>query len=259
MQNSIVWVRGWQIGQRAGIIHEEVKNRLNLRNACCCYVQTLLSAILYNTRNIRMHQIVIIRIILWGCETWKHRDKHKLKVTDNRGPKSIILALNYRRLIERLSSLYCLSNIVTAIRSKRMIWAGHTERMEELGYVARKTWREGLCGRLSIRGRISVKIDLKTLCVFWIKLAQYRVRCCHLWIWQSRTLVRELVNPIECNFTRWFSLFCTWWHINTVLIVSWRIMNIVNCMRVCVCVCAHIYLSAKRNHHTSSCFRFLYN
>lgn len=178
VQGSIIWKRGWQI---------------DLRNVGYCYVQTLLSAILYKTRNIRMHQIVIIRIISWGCETWKLQGKHQLRVSENRGPNNIILALNYVRLGERFSSLYSLSNTVTAIKSKRMIWAEHTERMEELGYVARKTWRERLCGRLSIAGRINVKIDLTTSWVVWIKLAQYRVRR------------RPLLNMTKQNIWSWVS------------------------------------------------------
>jgi hypothetical protein len=65
----------------------------------------LCSAILYKTRNIRTHQTEIIRIILWGCETWKHCDEHNLRVSENTGPKNIRLALNYVRVIQRLDTV----------------------------------------------------------------------------------------------------------------------------------------------------------
>jgi hypothetical protein len=77
-------------------MHEEIKSRLNSRNACYHLVQRLLSSRL-PLRNIKVktYKTIILPVVLYGCETWSLtlQEKHRLRVFENRvlwriyGPK----------------------------------------------------------------------------------------------------------------------------------------------------------------------------
>ena len=64
-------------------------------------------------------------VLLYGCETWslKLREECRLKVFERR-----------RLHNEELQSLYRTPNIIVVrvIKSKRLRWAGHVARMEEV-------------------------------------------------------------------------------------------------------------------------------
>jgi hypothetical protein len=52
-------------------IQEEIKNRLKLGNAFYHSVQNLLSSrLLSKNLKIKIHRIIILPVILYGCETW---------------------------------------------------------------------------------------------------------------------------------------------------------------------------------------------
>jgi hypothetical protein len=52
-------------------IHDEIKSRLNLRNACYSVVQNLLfSHLLSKNIEIKIHKTIILPVVLYGCETW---------------------------------------------------------------------------------------------------------------------------------------------------------------------------------------------
>ena len=77
-------------------IQEEIKSRLKLGNACCYSVQKLLSSSLLSKKlKIKIYRIIILPIVLYGCETWSLalRDERRLRVFENRvlrrvfGPK----------------------------------------------------------------------------------------------------------------------------------------------------------------------------
>jgi hypothetical protein len=68
-------------------MHEEIKNRLNLGNACYHLVQSLLSSRLLS-RNVKakIYKTINLRVVLYGCENWSLtlREKHRLRVLENR-------------------------------------------------------------------------------------------------------------------------------------------------------------------------------
>jgi hypothetical protein len=69
------------------LIQEEIKRRLNSGNACYHSVQDLLSSrLLSKNIKIRIYQIIIVPVVLYGCETWSLtlREKHGLRVFENR-------------------------------------------------------------------------------------------------------------------------------------------------------------------------------
>jgi hypothetical protein len=52
-------------------IHDEIKSRLNLGNACYYSVQNLLSSLLISKKlKIKIYKTVILPIVLYGWETW---------------------------------------------------------------------------------------------------------------------------------------------------------------------------------------------
>jgi hypothetical protein len=79
-------------------IHEEIKSRQNSGNACYRSVQSLLlSRLLSNNVNVKIHKTIILPNVLHGCETWSLnlREEHSQRVFENRvlrrifGPKSV--------------------------------------------------------------------------------------------------------------------------------------------------------------------------
>ena len=104
------------------------------------------------------------------------------------------VTVDWRRLRnEELNDLYCSSNIVRVIKSRRMGWAGHVARMgEERGVyrvlVGKQEGRRPL-GRPRRRWVDNIRMDLQEVgCGYmdWIGLAQDRDR------W--RTLVSVVMN-----------------------------------------------------------------
>jgi hypothetical protein len=83
---------------------------------------------------IKIHGIIILPVVLYGCETWSltSREERRLRVFENRvlrgifGPKRDDVTGEWRKLQnEELHDLYCSHIIVWVIKSRRMRWAGY--------------------------------------------------------------------------------------------------------------------------------------
>jgi hypothetical protein len=129
------------------------------------------------------------------------REEHRLRVFDNRvltgifGPKRDGVTEEWSKLHnDELNDLYCSSNIVRVIKSRRMKWAGHVARMGERRSVYRVlvgkpegTWP---LGRPRRRREDTIKTDILYVGwegdIDWIDLGQDRDR----W-W---TLVKTVMN-----------------------------------------------------------------
>ena len=111
-----------------------MKTRLKSGNAC--YHSNLLSKIL----KFKIQRIIILPIILYGCETWSLtlREERRLRVFEKRvlrrifGPRRDEVTGEWRKLHnEELNDLYSSLHIVWVIKSRRMRWAGHVARVGE--------------------------------------------------------------------------------------------------------------------------------
>jgi hypothetical protein len=156
-------------------IHEEIKSRLNSGSPCYYSVQNLLSSRLIS-KNLKMkiYKIVILPVLLYGCETWSLtlREEHRLRFFESRvlkifGPKREEDG-SWRKLHnDELHSLYSSPNIVRMIKSRRMRWAGPVASMGEgrgayRVLVGRLEGRRPL-GRRRHRWEDNIKMNLREM------------------------------------------------------------------------------------------------
>jgi hypothetical protein len=102
----------------------------------------LSSRLLTKNLKIRIYEIIILPVVLYGCETWSLtlREEHRLRVFENRvlrrifGPKGDEMTGGWRKLHnEELHNLYPSPSIIRMIKSRRMTLAGHVTRMGRRG------------------------------------------------------------------------------------------------------------------------------
>ena len=104
-------------------------------------MQNLLSSnLLSKNINIKVERIIILPLVLYGCETWSLtlREKHRLRVFQNRALREIFrperdkVTGEWRKLRnEALSDVYPSPNIMWVIKLRGMRWMGHVSRMGE--------------------------------------------------------------------------------------------------------------------------------
>ena len=161
-------------------------------------MQSLLSCGLLSKKlRIKIYRTIILPVVLYGCETWSLtlRKEHRLRVWRRIfGSKRDEVTGKWRKLHnEKRNELYSSPSIVRVIKSRRMRWAGHVERMGEKRGVYRVLVgkREGKrpLGRPRRRWEDNIKMHLEEEgCgnMKWIVLARDRDR------W--RALVTAVMN-----------------------------------------------------------------
>ena len=68
-------------------IQEEIKSRLKSGNTCYHSLQNLLSScLLSKNKKIKVYKIIILPVLLYGCDTWSLtlREERKLRVLEKR-------------------------------------------------------------------------------------------------------------------------------------------------------------------------------
>jgi hypothetical protein len=139
-----------------------------------------------NPKN-KIYKIVILPVVLYGCETWSLTlgEEHRLRIFENRvlgkifGPKREE-DVSWRKLHnDELHSLYSSPNVVKVIKSRRMRWAGHVARMGEGRVVYRvlvgRPEDKRLLGSPRRRWEDNIKVNLRKIGIDgsnWIQLAQ---------------------------------------------------------------------------------------
>jgi hypothetical protein len=125
-------------------MQEEIKSRLNSRNACYHSVQSLLSSrLLSRNVKVKIYKTIILLFVLYGCETWSLtlREEHRLRVFENRvlrrifGPKRDEVTGECRKEEleenEELHNLCSSTNIIKHIKSETVRWVEHVARLGE--------------------------------------------------------------------------------------------------------------------------------
>jgi hypothetical protein len=139
-----------------------------------------------------MSKTIILPVVLYGCETWSLtlREEHRLRVFEIRVLRRIFgherdeVTGEWRKLHnDELHNLYSSPDIIRQVKSRRMRWAGHVERMgkERKLYKALVGKPKGkrLLGRPRRRWGYGIRMDLREIGlggVDWIRLAQGRYR-----------------------------------------------------------------------------------
>jgi hypothetical protein len=115
-------------------IQEETKSRMTTGNVDHSEENILSSGLLSKNMKIKTYKIIILRVLLYGCETWslKLKDKRRLRVFENRalrrifGPKRDEVTREWRKLHnEELNDLYPSPSIFRVIKLRIMSWEGH--------------------------------------------------------------------------------------------------------------------------------------
>jgi hypothetical protein len=91
------------------------------------------SRLLSKNIKIRINDIIILPVVLYGCETWSLtlREEHRLRAFESRVLRRIFGSqrdeeTGDRKLHnEELHNLYSSPSIIRMIKSRRMRWAGH--------------------------------------------------------------------------------------------------------------------------------------
>jgi hypothetical protein len=109
----------------------------------------LSSSLLPKNLKIKIYRIIILPVVLYGCETWSPtlREESRLRVFENRvlrrvfGRKRDEATGEWSKLrIEELIDLYSLPNIVRVVKLIRMRWTGHVTRMVEERVMCKGCW-----------------------------------------------------------------------------------------------------------------------
>lgn len=120
-------------------ITSEVKRRIMLANRCLYGLSKLMrSKLLSRKTKVRLYHQLIMPVLLYGSESWalKDSDEELLAVFERR-----ILRIIYGPVCEEgewrirynneLYQLYQHPSVVRKLRTRRLQWAGHVQRMEE--------------------------------------------------------------------------------------------------------------------------------
>ena len=122
-----------------GLIPSFAERREKIRAVIRCRIFCLPGCHPKNLK-IKIYRIIILPVVLYGCETWSLtlRKERKLRVFEKMvlrrifEPRRDEVKGEWRRLHnEELNYLYSSPNIVRVIKFRRMRWAGHVARMGE--------------------------------------------------------------------------------------------------------------------------------
>ena len=129
-------------------------------------------SLLCKNLKIKICRIIILPVVLYGCETWSLtlRKELRLRILENRvlrrifGSKRDEVTGEWRKQHnEELNDLYSLPSIVRVIKSRRMRWAGHVARMGQrrgaYRILVRKPEGRRPLGRPRRRWEDNIKID----------------------------------------------------------------------------------------------------
>ncbi|KAJ4452170.1 hypothetical protein ANN_03688 [Periplaneta americana] len=189
---------------------EEIKRRINMRNACYYSVEKLLSSsLLSKNLKVRIYKTVILPVLLYGCETWTLtlREEHWFRMFENKvlrkifGAKRDEVTGEWRKLHNtELHALYSSPDIIRNIKSRRLRWAGHVARMGESRnayrvLVGRPEGKRPL-GRPRRRWEDNIKMDLREVGYNETGLILHRIGTDGGLMWAAMNLRDDNEGPV---------------------------------------------------------------
>jgi hypothetical protein len=120
-------------------MHEELKSRLNLGNACYHFVQCFVFPPARKGK-VNTYKTIILPVVLYGCKTWTLTlsEEHRLRMFENRvlrrifGPTRDKITEEWRTMHNaELHNLYSSPDIIRQIKSRRMRRVRHIASMGE--------------------------------------------------------------------------------------------------------------------------------
>ena len=105
-------------------IQGEIKSILKSGNSCYHSVQNLSSSCLLSKNiKIKIYRTIILRVVLYGCETWSLtlREERRMRVFE-----TVEVTGEWRKLHnEELNDLYSSPNIIWVMKLRMQVWAGN--------------------------------------------------------------------------------------------------------------------------------------
>jgi len=131
---------------RNNTIEEKIKERLIAGNkAFCANQKTFQNKLLSKKSKLKLYWTLIRPIVTYVCETWvlKENSIHKLTIFERKilrkifGPTKEVNGLWRIKTNEELDELIKRKNIIRFIKSQRLKWLGHVERIRNEREVTR--------------------------------------------------------------------------------------------------------------------------
>ncbi|KAJ4446277.1 hypothetical protein ANN_12972 [Periplaneta americana] len=162
------------LGENPQTIKENTEILLEASKAIGLEVNPEKTNLLSKNLKVRIYKIVILPVVLYGCETWTLtlREEQRLRVFENRVLRKISGAKRDEVTGERrklhnaeLHALYSSPDIIRNIKTRRLRWAGHVTLMGESRnayrvLVGRPEGKRRL-GRPRCRWEDNIKMDLR--------------------------------------------------------------------------------------------------
>jgi hypothetical protein len=130
---------------------EEIKGRIKQGNITFYANKNLLgNKLLTRKAKIKLYKLVILPVVIYGCETWMMNEveEEKLRIFERKVLHKIFGPIQREngawtiRTNEEVYNLYGKENIIWFIKSQRLRWWGHVYRMKDERNVKRLTqWK----------------------------------------------------------------------------------------------------------------------
>jgi hypothetical protein len=166
-------------------LEEEIRERIAKGNKAFYAYKTLFtkSKFVYRKSKLKFYWSVIRPIVVYGCETWVLKESiiQRLSVFERKILRKIFEPTKEANSVWRiktnmeLDELITHRNIIHYVKSQRLSWFGHTNRMPETSVVKKIYKWKPLTGRPKSRWEDDIRNDMRRMkIVKWTEHVQDR-------------------------------------------------------------------------------------